>query len=150
MKVVPKVWVVMVGLLYLGCQSEEARQREEAARLVELYAQVKYEAPPEVRTEKLQAIEQAVFVTPEVVGARTICLSGHRQLLEAQRSQDETAAEIDKALVQTDGGGPMAQDAIERLQGTLTRAQGQLLKARAELEDCEARVRALDVRFGKR
>ena len=140
-----------VILLCSACQGEEARQREEAARFVELYGHVQYEAPPQVRTEKLLAIEQAVFVTPEVVAARTVCLSGHRQLVDAQRSQEETAKEIDRALSQADGGGgPLGQGVIERLQATLTTAQGKLAKARAELEDCEAKVRTLDVRFGKR
>ncbi len=150
MKVVRKILCFGIILYCSACQGEEARQREEAARLVELYGQVRYEAPPEVRADKLRAIEQAVFVSPEVVGTRTVCLSGHRQLIDAQRSQEETAKEIDKALSEADGGGPLGQGAIERLQATLTAAQGQLAKARAELEDCEAKVRALDVRFGKR
>ncbi len=150
MKIASTIRIFSFGLLYMGCQDEQARQREEASRLVELYGQVKYEAPPKQRAQQLQAIEQAVFVNPEVVGTRTVCLSGHRQLLEAQRSQDETAGEIDRALEQTDGGGAMAPETIERLQATLNQAQGQLQKARAELEDCESRIRALDVRFGRR
>ena len=150
MKIAPMIRNLALALLYMGCQSEQARQREEASRLVELYGLVKYEAPPEQRAHQLEAIEQAVFVNPEVVGTRTVCLSGHRQLIEAQRSQDETAGEIDKAIAQTDGGNPMAPETIERLQATLNQAQGQLQKARAELEDCESRIRALDVRFGRR
>jgi hypothetical protein len=137
-------------LLLASCQSEEARLREEAQRMVELYQAIKYEAPAEVRAEKLKAIEQAVFVSPEVVGTRTICLSGHRQLVAAQQSQDETAKEIDRALRASDSGGPLDADAIGRLQATLGKAQEQLGKARIELSACEEQVRGLDVRLGKR
>jgi hypothetical protein len=124
--------------------------RGEAARLVELYGQIRYEAPPAEREQRLASIEQAVFVSEEVVGARTICLSGHRQLIAAQVSQDETAKEIDKALATTDGGAPMASGTVERLQTKLTTAQGQLNAAKRQLEDCETQVRALNLRFGKR
>ncbi|MFT3928062.1 MAG: hypothetical protein QM778_36375 [Myxococcales bacterium] len=152
MKVIPKI--LTASALFIaaasGCQSEEARLREEAGRLVELCAGIQYNDPPDVREKRLATLEQAVFVSPDVVAARTVCLSGHRQLLQAQRSQDETAKELDKALAQTDGGGPLAVGTIERLQGTLASAQTQLRGAQAELTDCEARVRALDVRFGRR
>jgi len=151
MKVIPEILFSASLLLGLNaCQSEEARLREEASRFVELSGQIKYGDTPELREQRLAALEQAVFVSPKVVGARTVCLSGHRQLIQAQRSQNETAKELDKALSETDAGGPMALGTIERLQGILTTAQSQLRSAQAELTECEAQVRALDVRFGKR
>jgi hypothetical protein len=146
-------WALLFGMAGLGwsCQGEEARLREEAARLVALYQQIHYEAPPEVRAEKLAAIEHAVFVSPDVVAARDVCLAGHRQLIDAQRNQEESASEIEQALAkQPSDGAPLPADTIDRLQAKLVHAQQGLSTARGQLEDCEARVRALNLRFGKR
>jgi hypothetical protein len=140
--------VVCAGLG--GCQDGDARLRAEAERFVELYAQVKYDAPPAERKQKLDALAQAVFVSDEVSSARDVCLSGHRSLLEAQETQDATAAEIDRALAATEGAKPFDPTMVERLQRKLEQSQRSLNLARNELRDCEARVRALDVRFGKR
>lgn len=133
-----------------GCQDSDARLRAEAERFVELYAQVKYDAPAAERKQKLDALAQAVFVSDEVTTARDVCLSGHRSLLDAQQTQDATAAEIDRALGAAEGAKPFDPTTVERLQRKLEESQRSLGVARNELRDCEARVRALDVRFGKR
>jgi hypothetical protein len=151
MKVMQRTLCLGMAGLSWSCQGEEARLREEAARLVELYQQVQYEAPPEVRAEKLSAIERAVFVSPDVVAARDVCLAGHKQLLDAQRSQEQSSVEIEKALAKQPGeGAPLPADTLERLQQTLVSAQQSLGAARTQLEDCEGRIRALNLRFGKR
>jgi hypothetical protein len=146
-----EAFLVAAAAMLLGaCQGDEARLRDEARRFVALYAKVEYEAPPEVRAAALRELERAVFVTSEVVEARTTCLTGHRQLLDAQRAQDETAAAIDRALAQADGAEPLPAGTLEGLQKRLEQSQGTLGHARRKLEDCEARARALDLRFGPR
>lgn len=148
--------LVRRGLLVISvcavfsCQSEDSRLREEAARLVSLYAQVKYDDPPELRETKLSAIEQAVFVSDEVVGTRTICVEGHRTLIGAQRAQAKTAKDIDRAIGQVEGAAPLPEDVLERLQKDLTDAQTQLGQVRKQLEACEGQIRALNLRFGHR
>lgn len=137
-------------LFGVGCQSDEARLRVEAQRFIALYQQVDYDASPEARGVKLTELEKAVFVAPEVVLARGLCLSGHRQLIDAQRVQDETAAEIDKALAGTKDAQPLPLADIARMQEKVQASQATLGQARRQLEACEAQTRALDLRFGKR
>ncbi len=147
------VRTTLIGAAFFAvcaCQSEESRLRDEASRLVELYAQVSYEDAPDVREQKLAAIEQAVFVSPEVVNTRTVCVEGHRALMATQRNQEETAKEIDQAIGQADGAEPLPLDVLERLQLKLSSAQEQVGPIRSQLEACEAQIRALNLRFGKR
>ncbi len=134
----------------VGCQSEDSRLRDEASRLVALYAQVTYGDAPEVREQKLAAIEQAVFVSEEVVSTRTVCVAGHRALIASQRAPDETAKEIDEALGQVEGAEPLPLEVLARLQKKLVAAQDHLDQIRAQLEVCETQIRALNLRFGKR
>jgi hypothetical protein len=145
-----RLFVCCFTLLGLGCQADETRLRAEAQRFVAMYQQVEYDAPAATRSAKLDELEKAVFVSKEVVDARALCLSGHRQLLEAQRGQDQTAEELDKALAGTTGAQPLPPGTVERLQETLKASQTTLGQARRQLEDCEAQTRALDLRFGKR
>jgi hypothetical protein len=143
-------FAALLFLSLFACDAEEARLRSEAERFVALHAAVKYDAAPKEREAQLRSLEQAVFVSQEVVAARDVCLAGHRELMRAQQVQEKTAAEIDEAVAGTGDADPMDPAIVERLQGQLQTSQRALNDAREQLRDCEARARALDLRFGKR
>jgi hypothetical protein len=144
-------WVIAFSVcaFSLACDGE-GKLRGDAQRFLGQYKTLTYDLRGTELEKRVAALEALPLGQAEVKEARDLCVAGHRAVLAQERLQEAHGAEIDRALATRSDGAPLDAATLARLKEKLDAAQLALTGAREQLERCEAKARALAIRFGKR
>jgi hypothetical protein len=144
-------WVIAcsVSAFSLACDGE-GELRGDAQRFLGQYKSLTYDLRGKELEQRVKALEALPLGQAEVRETRDLCVAGHRAVLVQERLQEAHGAEIDRALGTRSDGSALDAATLARLKEKLDAAQLALTSAREQLERCEAKARALAMRFGKR
>jgi hypothetical protein len=132
-------WVASVILLLaLSCSGKE-NAREQASDLLERISRLDPTASMDTRDAALRALSDAPVAAEDLRALRDACVSAHRGLLGAERSQAEVRTKLDQ-------GKPEAEE-LPALESALASATAQLKSARTALDACEHQKREVTLRY---
>lgn len=137
----------VILLCALGCFGQES-SRNEAQDLLERIARLNRTANLDTRDTALRALAIFPAASTDLRALRDACVSAHRGLLGAERSQAEVRSALDLASrQQTQGQGMPEPAALLALQSKLTGATEGLATARTALDACELKTREVTLKY---
>lgn len=128
----------VILLLVLSCSGKE-NAREQAQDLLERISRLDPTASLDARDAALRALSNAPVAAEDLRTLRDACVSAHRGLLGAERSQAEVRTKLDQ-------GKPKPEE-LPALESALASATAQLTSARTALSACEHQKREVTLRY---